>query len=223
MKKILVAVLGVAAMQAAALATIFDVNVQGTATGGFDAQALSSTNLLSPGLTYFGSTFNATTAGGTSSIPGFVGLGGNPVPSPLNFNNLGSFVLDSTVASYNGHTFTLQVLFSAPPGIGGGNPQTFTADIFGVVSTLTGGGVLIDFNNTPQTFSFSNASQTGTISLSVNDVSISPGHIASVTGTLRSTVIPEVSSMLPLALVLGLVCGAEMIRRRRNAQLTDAA
>src|SRR5438128_7948611 len=122
MKKILVAVLGVAAMQAAALATIFDVNVQGTATGRFDVQPLSSTTLLSPGLTYFGSTFNATTAGGTSSTPGFVGLGGNPVPSPLNFNNLGSLVLDSTAAIYNGHMFVLQVLFSAPPGIGGGNP-----------------------------------------------------------------------------------------------------
>jgi hypothetical protein len=226
MKRILASVVGVVAMQGMALATIYELNVQGTVTGAFNGQPLAAASMLAPGLTYYGSTFNATTAGGSDTTPGFAALGGNPhVPPTPNFNNLGSLQLSGTTANYNGNTFRLQVLFTAPPGISGGNPSTYTATLTGIVSNTTNGGIFLDFDNTPQTFSYSNSSQSGTFSLSVNDVSVYPTQVASITGNITSSVaaIPEFSSAIPLGLVLVLVGGVEFARRRRSSDVAEAA
>ncbi len=94
------------------------------------------------GLTYNSSTFQVTSAGG------FVAIGNTPATP--NFNNLGSFSLDNTPFGYSGSHFDLLVSFTAPVGT---SPNSVLVKdlIVGTVDT-TGGGIFIDFGNTPKLF-----------------------------------------------------------------------
>jgi hypothetical protein len=189
------------------LAQADEVQFTGSTLGQFNAQAFGATNSLFD-LTYSNSVFHNTTVGGA------LDLGGNPSPGS-NVDNLGSFSLGLSNAVYDGNTFSLQVTFTAPSTIIGGNNAVFTDTLTGTV-TGGSGGVFVDFDNTPQTFTFTNALATGSFTMFVNDLSIAPGQDASLTGHLTGTqqAVPE-----PTA-IAGIGCGLLGLfgmRRKRNA------
>jgi PEP-CTERM motif len=175
-------------------------------------------------LNYTNSQFSGTSAGG------FMGVGAAPSAFGVQgTNNLGSFTLNSSLANYNGSTFTLRVTFTAPEGIAGmGSSSLFTATLVGTVTSTGNGGVLIDFNNTPQMFTFSDPNcqattvagqQTtcgsGSFSFAVNDVAITPGQTVSLTGQItNASQTPEPATMALFG--TGLSGFAAAARRRRR-------
>ena len=185
-----------------------EVHVTGSTMGQFNAQPFANQNMLL-GLTYDHSLLDNTTVGGE------LDFGGNPNPT-TNFNNLGTITLDLSNNVYSGNTFSVQVTFTAPTTIVGGNTTVFTDIISGTVANGVG-GVFIDFNNTPQVFFFSNAQASGSFSIAVNDLSIAPGQSASITAHVRGsqTSVPEASS------VAGVACGMlglfGLIKRKRQS------
>ena len=190
-----------------------------------NTSATQTASLL--GLTYVNSTFSGTTA------DGFRGLGGNPTAPPTqNINNLGAFMLASSPATYTGNTFTLRVTFTAPEGIAGSNTILVTATLMGTVMSDNLGGVLINFDNTPILFTFSDTNcqattiagqQTtcgsGSFFFSVNDLAIDPNQVASITGQItgaQQSTIPEPTGMLLLGTGLAGIAG--LVRRKLRAR-----
>ncbi len=174
-----------------------EITVAGTTAGNFN----NASNTLG-GLTYNSSFFNATTSNG------FVILNNAPNPA-MNFNNLGSITLAGPAANYNGNTFTLRVQLNAPGGIVGGSVFT----LVGNLSSTQGGGVLIDFDNSPRTFSFTNSTGSGSFIFSISDVNVKLGGTVAITSTFTVPgQVPEPATIT--LLTIGLATIGTKLRRK---------
>src|SRR6267143_1382913 len=97
-------------------------------------------------------------------------------------NNLGTFFLSTAPGQLVSGAFTLNVTFTSPTVINGGQGTTYTASITGSVSPIVNnGGVNIDFDNNPVVFTFADATGTGSFSLAMNDVSVETGQAVNLT------------------------------------------
>lgn len=172
------------------------VTVSGTSSG-------TVTGTAAEFLSFQGNTFSATTAGGEGSFSGA--------------DRIGTFTLLSTVGEtpVSGN-FTLNLTFTAPAGIDGGQGATYTATVSGTISTPNVGGVSITFNNPIQTFTFSNASGSGSFSIELPKLFVQSGDTANLTAGLKGnqTPIPEPATMILLG--TGLAGVAARIRKRRK-------
>jgi hypothetical protein len=151
------------------------------------------------GLTFTGGSFNQ------ADSNGFLAIGSAT-------ENFGTLNLSGIPFTYN-TLFTLLVNFTLPAGTPGGG-TVYSAVVGGSVTNSTTGGVLFDFNNTPQTINYTG----GSFTLAINDVSVNSSELptnTAITGTIR-TAVPEPATWALMLLGFGGI-GLTMQRRRRPA------
>lgn len=161
-------------------------------------------------LTFTGSpNFTVTTTQGVGTLIG------------LN-NNLGTFTLSIAglgQAQSVAGSFTVNITFTAPAGIAGGQSLSFNANLTGNILPFSGfEGVLIDFNNTPVTFTFNDGVNSGSFTLALADMLVPSGDsgaqiTARITGS--QTAIPEPATLFLLTTgLIGVAAGARTTHYR---------
>jgi hypothetical protein len=122
--------------------------------------------------------------------------------------------LAAFTANYDNSTFTLLVTFTTPVGA---EAAIVTASVNGQVEQFAG-NLFIDFDDDFQTLALPNG---GSFQFRVNDVSITPGRIVSLTGDIRNARLEPIPE--PLSLILlgtGLTGIAVRLRRAKSQTKT---
>ena len=172
-------------------------------------------------VTLTGSTIGANTAAGLNFTGSnfFTGTTALGFGSLSGANSLGTFFLNTGPLSVTGGIFQLDITFTAPTGILGGQGATYVATVVGTISpNIDQGGVNVDFLNPTQTFAFNDGVNTGTFSLTVADLFVQTGRSADLTAGFTGAQAPIPEPATRFLLGSGLTGVAVKLRRRRNAK-----
>ena len=205
MKRILLAATAIAASAlAAAPASAAVVQFTGSTQGCFGAACAPG----GPTATDFQLVYTVGGFNQASDPTGFLGVGGVT-------DNLGSFTLGADAHTYTGDIFRLLVSFTQP----GTGSQLYQALLQGIVTSVNGGSVFINFDNTPQLITATNGAQ---FTLAVNDVSVAAGGAVQIlSGQLQAVAVPEPATWAMM--LLGFAGIGMTIRRRRQPALAQIA
>jgi hypothetical protein len=138
--------------------------------------------------------------------------------------NLGSFTLTDNNSTFINTNFDSKITFTLPVEISGGQSSSlFDARVIGIVGRNLAGAVYIDFDTSPQHFTFSNGTYNGSFDFNVNDILFGVvgyggtstvswnGHVANAVETLDTRSVPEPSSLVLLGTSFAALLGSRRL------------
>ena len=160
---------------------------------------------------------------GNRSFTGTTALG---VGSLSGVNHLGEFQLGPGPLQLVRGEFQLNITFTTPTGIAGGQNTIYTATVFGSIAPALNqeGGVNVHFHNPTQTFAFNDGQNSGSFSLTLVDVFVQSRWEAKLTAGITGQQTPAVPEPATLLLLGTGISGIAMKlrQRKRNAAAANA-